>query len=91
LQQLLQRFDSIESPPLLANFHRDVRKLIALRLSAYDKTIEGWSYEETGSEPKAIYAQVERTLAEANQLIASLNGEMTKINAALAAAPVASP
>ena len=91
LQQLLQRFDSIESPPLLANFHRDVRKLITLRLSAYDKTIEGWSYEETGSEPKAIYAQVERTLAEANQLIASLNGEMTKINAALAAAPVASP
>ncbi|MBT4100923.1 MAG: hypothetical protein HOM68_25675 [Gemmatimonadetes bacterium] len=91
LQQLLQLFDEIESPPLLASFHRDVRKLITLRLSAYDKTILGWSNEEAGSEDKVIYAQLERTIAEANQLIVSLNGEMTKINAALAAVPAASP
>ncbi len=34
LQQLLQTFDAVEPPPLLAPFHRDVRKLINLRLDA---------------------------------------------------------
>ncbi|MBT3342919.1 MAG: hypothetical protein HN712_00035 [Gemmatimonadetes bacterium] len=86
LQELLVTFDTIEPPPLLAPFHRDVRKLINLRLDAYGKTIKGWDAELAGGEHEAIYGEVEKTLAEANQLIQALNEQMVQITTSLASA-----
>ncbi len=91
LQELLQNFDQIEAPALLAPFHRDMRKLITTRLAAYDKTVDGWASELEGGGHEVLYREVEDSLAEANRLIASLNEEVKKINMALAAAAPPSP
>ncbi|MEE3040443.1 MAG: hypothetical protein VX948_06255, partial [Candidatus Latescibacterota bacterium] len=85
LRTLQTTFDTVEPPAALAPFHRDIRKLIALRLSAYDKIIDGWADEKAGGDRhKAIYGDVERAQDEANQLILALNAQMQKIQTALA-------
>lgn len=89
LQEVSEQFDSIEPPPLLAPFHRDVRKLIALRREAYGRTVEGWSAEQRGDNFEAVYREAEARFAEANQLIQQLNEQMRKIHGALEAAQAA--
>ena len=42
LNTVLEKVSAVSPPPLLAPFHRDMKKLIALRLEAYDATITGW-------------------------------------------------
>ena len=92
LRTLQTTFDTVEPPAALAPFHRDIRKLIALRLSAYDKTIDGWADENAGGDRhKAIYGDVERAQDEANQLILALIAQMQKIQTALAAVPSETP
>lgn len=86
LQAILKALDAIEPPPLLAPFHRDTRKLVATRLEAYGRTVEGWAAEQKGDEFVSLYRQAEAKLAEANQLILDLNAQMQQINAALEAA-----
>ncbi len=82
LQKILDEFSLIEAPPLLASFHGDVKKLMILRLEAYNTTIRGWAKEqETGEH--TLYEDAEIKLKEANELIAKLNAEMTQINQAL--------
>lgn len=86
LQAILRALDAIEPPPLLAPFHRDTRKLVATRLEAYGRTVEGWAAEQKGDEFASLYRQAEAKLDEANQLIIQLNAQMQQINAALEAA-----
>jgi hypothetical protein len=76
-------FEQIAPPPLLAQFHSDIKNLMALRLDAYKSTIRGWSIEEKTGDAK-VYQEAELKLKQANELIAKLNGEMAKINQALA-------
>ncbi|MEE2656872.1 MAG: hypothetical protein VX733_00070 [Candidatus Latescibacterota bacterium] len=88
MKSLLESCESIEPPALLAPVHRDTKKLILLRLGAYQKTREGWHVESTegGSFRLAndqYYRAAESQLAEANRLIQQLNREMSKIYIAL--------
>ena len=93
LQELLRSFDAQQPPALLAPFHRDVRKLITLRIDAYNQTIAGWAAEEAGTGGhEKIYSEVESTLAQANQLIQSLIEQQMQIDSARpSAAPAATP
>lgn len=83
LRSVLEALDAISPPPLLAPFHRDTRKLVATRLEAYSRTLEGWEAEQAGAEFGAAYRQAEAKLDEANQLILQLNEQMQNINASL--------
>lgn len=82
LEAVLEGLSAIEPPPLLASFHADVKKLVALRLSGYSDTIRGRAAEQSSGDI-SLYEEAEKTLREANALIGHLNGEMQKINAAL--------
>lgn len=81
-------FKQIVPPALLAKFHSDIENLMALRIDAYNTTIRGWSIEEKTGDEK-VYQEAELKLKQANELIAQLNGEMEKINRALATASTA--
>ena len=83
MRQLLERFDEIGPPPLLAPFHRDTRKLILLRLEAYAATQEGWQAESEDREYQMTYDLAQTRVREGNELIQSLNSQMQLINQAL--------
>ena len=85
LREVLENFERIEPPPLLAPFHRDIEKLMLIRLDAYDTTIKGWQ-EEQKSRNTQWHQEAEAKLKQANELIVQLNAEMKKINDALSAA-----
>jgi len=86
LQAVLETLDQIRPPPRLARLHRDIRRLVLLRLEAYNTVIEGWNVEQARSFAAAepIYEQAEVKLKEANILIAQINEEIGKMEAALA-------
>jgi hypothetical protein len=86
LNQLLEEFDAVNPPPLLSPFHRDIKKLITLRLEAYAATIDGWELEQDGGEFRGHYDQAQGNYKEANDVIVGLNGEMAKIHKVLQAA-----
>lgn len=82
LQSARENFAAIQSPPLLASFHRDIEKLMAVRLDAYRATIEGWEVERENNDT-SWHEKAEAKLQQANDLINKLNQEMVKINLAL--------
>lgn len=82
LEKMLADFGEISPPPLLAPFHRDTQKLIKLRLTAYETTIEGWKLEQNKND-LSLYPQAQTQLRQANELIVTLNHQMDKINQAL--------
>ena len=85
LEAILDTLSNINPPPLLSSFHGDFKKLVALRISAYDTTIRGFNVEkETGD--LSLYEEAEAQLDEANKLIVQLNGEMGKIMQSLSTA-----
>ena len=85
LEAILDSLSNISPPPLLSSFHGDFKKLVALRISAYDNTIRGYSVEkETGE--LSLYEEAEAQLDEANKLIVQLNEEMGKIMQTLSTA-----
>ncbi|HJP30722.1 MAG TPA: hypothetical protein QGF95_09235 [Candidatus Latescibacteria bacterium] len=90
LQTILEKLDGIEPPPLLAPFHRDTRKMLATRIDALGRTIEGWDVEQAGGAFEAVYAEAEAKYEAANQLILQLNTQMNKINTAMLEATGAS-
>ncbi|MFH1568277.1 MAG: hypothetical protein ABIL09_09795 [Gemmatimonadota bacterium] len=83
LQRVLEEFDAIEPPPLLAPFHRDVKKLMLVRLEAYATIAAGWEAEQAGREYRTIYDRAEAGLRDANGLIQQLNAQMARINQSL--------
>lgn len=78
LEAILDTLSGLNPPPLLSSFHGTFKKLITLRIAAYDTIIKGHKIEkETGD--LSLYEQAEAQLDEANKLIVLLNGEMSKI------------
>jgi len=82
LQEAFYTFDKIEPPPLLAPLHKDIKKIFALRLDAYNQTIKGWELEQA-EEGSDLYVQAEAKMKEANILSQKLNQEMAKIQQTL--------
>ncbi len=85
LNQLFAELDAVEPPSLLAPFHRDIKKLISLRLAAYEATIDGWELEQDGGDFRSHYDDAQNKYQEANEVIVGLNGEMAKIHKAVQA------
>ena len=78
LEAILDTLSSVNPPPLLSSFHGNFKKLVTLRIAAYDTTIRGYELEkETGD--LSLYEKAEANLDEANKLIVLLNEEMGKI------------
>ena len=78
LEAILDTLSVLNPPPLLSSFHGNFKKLVTLRIAAYDTVIRGYKIEkETGD--LSIYEQAEAQLDEANKIIGLLNGEMGKI------------
>ena len=90
LEALLTEFDAVEPPPLLAPFHRDVRKMFVKRIESMTKTMAGWEAKQAGNESDSIYRDAEATYEEANQITLQLNTHMQRINASMEQA-VATP
>lgn len=85
LQQVLANFEKITPPPLLAPFHEKIKKLMVTGLDAYGTITKGWQLEqEKDPQFETIYAQGKQKMAEAKTLSTELNGEMGKIQQALA-------
>jgi predicted small lipoprotein YifL len=86
LQQALADFEKIAPPPLLAPFHGKIKQLMVTGLDAYATIIKGWQLEqEHNAQFEAAYAQGAQKMAEAKNISAELNGEVGKIQQALAA------
>ena len=78
LEDILDTLSVLNPPPLLSSFHGNFKKLVTLRIAAYDTVIRGYKTEkETGD--LSVYEQAEAQLDEANEIIVLLNGEMGKI------------
>ena len=82
LKEMIERFEQIAPPPLLAPLHRDIKKLMLVRLEAYETTIEGWKREQE-SQDLGLYKEAEAQLVEANQMIQELNDDLKAINSAI--------
>ena len=82
LKTALEQFEKIQPPPLLAPLHRDIKKLMLVRLEAYDITLKGWQAEQA-TEDTTIYKDAESKLAAANQMIEQLNQDLREINSAI--------
>ena len=82
LQQTLRDFEQIDPPALLAPFHRDMKKLMATRLEAYDTTIKG-RQQELAANDTTLYDKAEQQLGEANRISVALNEEIKKMNQAM--------
>ena len=83
LQKLHEDFSRLTPPPLLAPLHRDIEKLMVLRLAAFDATRKGWQLEQEQGDSKRLYTEAEDKLREANELSAGLNDQLKEINTAL--------
>ncbi len=86
LQAVLEALNQVEPPALLAPLHRDIRKLITLRLEAFNTLLEGREAEN-----EELYEVAEAKLVEANALIPELNQELEKIDMVLAEAEEENP
>ena len=86
LQAVLEAADQIAPPPLLGPLHQDIRRLIALRLEAFDTLLEGWS---TANED--LYQVAEDRLSQANALIPELNEELESLDMAMIEAGESNP
>ena len=90
LLQALEDFEHIEAPPLLAPLHRDIRRLIILRLEAFDALLAGWNGADEAA-AEVLYEAVEEKLRLANELVPRLNRELQQVDMALLAAADGNP
>ena len=82
LQTAHTNFSAIQPPPLLASLHRNIEKLMTIRLEAYRITVEGWKLERDKKDI-SWHEKAEAKLQQANDLIIQLNKELQGINLAL--------
>ena len=82
MKDLIENFNHITPPPLLAPLHRNIEKLMILRADSYNLAAQGWSLEadDQGTE---IYQQSEDKLKQANALSLKLNHQLEDVNKAL--------
>ena len=90
LLQALEDFERIEAPPLLAPLHRDIRRLIILRLEAFDALLAGWNDADEAA-AEVLYEAAEGKLRLANELIPRLNRELQQVDMALLAVADSNP
>ena len=83
LEAILDTLSGMNPPPLLSSFHSNFKKLVTLRIAAYDTTIRGHELEQKTGD-LSLYKEAEANLEEANKLIVLLNEEMGKIMESLA-------
>ena len=83
LEAILDTLSGLNPPPLLSSFHDNFKKLVTLRIAAYDTVIRGYKIEEETGD-LSLYEQAEAQLDQANKLIVLLNGDMGKIMKSLA-------
>ena len=83
LKAAIGQFEKIAPPLLLAPLHADIKKLMVLRLNAYEATIDNWNIEQQGVLDSGLVVKVENTLREANELIHKLNEQMSQVNLAM--------
>jgi hypothetical protein len=83
LAAILDTLTGVNPPPLLSSFHSNFKKLVTLRIAAYDITIRGYELEQNTGD-LSLYNKAEANLDEANKLIVLLNEEMGKIMESLA-------
>lgn len=83
LRQAREEFARLQPPPLLAPLHRDIEKLMTVRLDAYAAAEEGWQREQQNRDT-AWHGTVEAKLQSANDLIVQLNRQLQQVNEALA-------
>ncbi|MBN98419.1 MAG: hypothetical protein CME16_04095 [Gemmatimonadetes bacterium] len=82
MNNLIEGFNKIKPPALLAPLHRDIEKLMVLRADSYSLATRGWGLEgdEKGME---LYQQSEEKLKQANALSLELNNQLADVNKAL--------
>lgn len=89
----LDLLDGIDPPARLADLHAEMRRLIQLRLEAFDQVSAGWEVEQADSfaEAEPFYDQAEGKLNEATALAARVNEELEEVDIALAEAEGGNP
>jgi hypothetical protein len=85
LQSAYERFQQIEPPLRLRDLHDKIGRLMICRLEAYTLTIDACKLDPSEQDAAAWRERVETQLAEANELIGQLNGELQAVDAALQA------
>jgi hypothetical protein len=86
LEQAVADLAQLVPPPALAGLQRDIEQALRLRLAAYAAVLEGYGLqEEQGVNPRseALYAQAEKQLRAANELLALANEELHQVDVAL--------
>ena len=82
MQSLIDELNQIQVPPLLAPLHRDIGKMMHLRIEWYDLILKGWQLEQE-KQDDSLYAQAEVKLRELNALGEKLNVDLHEIYQAL--------
>ena len=82
LQTSIESFNGIVPPALLAPLHRDIEKMLVLRLEGFKLTLQGREAEATKS-PGDQYTQATGKLEEANAITIGLNDRLKEVNQAV--------
>ena len=82
MNDLIENFNQMEPPALLAPLHRNIEKLMILRADSYSLVEQGWRLEgeDKGTE---LYQQSEDKLKQANALSLELNNQLADVKKAL--------
>ncbi len=81
LRAVLEELEAIEPPALLAPLHGEVRRVVLLRLEAYDAVLAA-----LGDLDEALFAEAVEKLNQANVLAAQLNEDLQEVDQTLASA-----
>ena len=81
LQTSIESLNVITPPALLAPLHRDIQKMLVLRLDGFKLTLQGRDAEATKT-TSDHYNQASIKLDEANAITMTLNGRLQEVNQA---------
>ena len=79
LLEVSNKLEIIDPPPLIAPFHNDFKRLLVLRISAFDAAIQAHELEKTTGDTSA-FTEVTNKFALSEEQIVKLNDQMLKIN-----------
>ena len=82
MKDLIENFNHLTPPPLLAPLHRNIEKLMVLRADSYNLAAQGWSLE-ADAQGTELYQQSEDKFKQANALSLELNHQLEDVNKAL--------
>jgi len=82
LLEVSNKLEIIDPPPLITPFHNDFKRLLVLRISAFDAAIQAHELEKTTGDTSA-FTEVTNKFALSEEQIVKLNDQMLKINESL--------